>query len=179
MNRTFKVVYNRARSGLMVANEITSSVQKKRGRTVAIVASGLLALFGNAEAVLANHIDVGTSAAIASVSNTENTSEPKNWNDNSWCGGVYLVNNFGKALTLENLVFTNNIFSVASNSTAHANAAYTNGGVFHFYADNEAAASEKVTFKNVQFNGNVVSLGSSLGKTDAWTFGGALTIKGV
>ena len=179
MNRTFKVVYNRARSGLMVANEITSSVQKKRGRTVAIVASGLLALFGNAEAVLANHIDVGTSAAIASVSNTENTSEPKNWNDNSWCGGVYLVNNFGKALTLENLVFTNNIFSVASNSTAHANAAYTNGGVFHFYADNEAAASEKVTFKNVQFNGNVVSLGSSLGKTDAWTFGGALTIKGM
>ena len=39
MNKTFKVVFNRARAGLMVANEITSSVQKKSTRTVLAIAA--------------------------------------------------------------------------------------------------------------------------------------------
>lgn len=44
MNKTFKVVFNRARHGLMVANEITSSVQKKGTKTVlAVAAASLLA----------------------------------------------------------------------------------------------------------------------------------------
>ncbi len=38
MNKTFKVVFNRARGVLMVANEITSSVQKKGTKTVVAVA---------------------------------------------------------------------------------------------------------------------------------------------
>ena len=43
MNKTFKVVFNRARGVLMVANEITSSVQKKGTKTVvaAAVASAM------------------------------------------------------------------------------------------------------------------------------------------
>ena len=179
MNKTFKVVFNRARAGLMVANEITSSVQKKGVRTFAVVVSGLLMFLGNLDAVWANQILVGPNTVIKSVSNAANTSAPKDQNDNSWSGGIYLVNNLSKELTLENLVFANNTFSVASNSNAHANAAYTNGGVFHFYANTEAAAREKVTFTNVQFNGNVVSLGNSLKQKDAWAFGGALTIKGM
>ena len=179
MNKTFKVVFNRARAGLMVANEITSSVQKKGVRTFAVVASGLLMFLGNLDAVWANQILVGPNTVIKSVSNAANTSAPKDKNDNSWSGGIYLVNNLRKELTLENLVFANNTFSVASNSNAHTNAAYTNGGVFHFYANTEAAAREKVTFTNVQFNGNVVSLGNSLKRKDAWAFGGALTIKGM
>ena len=179
MNKTFKVVFNRARAGLMVANEITSSVQKKGVRTFAVVASGLLMFLGNLDAVWANQILVGPNTVIKSVSNAANTSAPKDQNDNSWSGGIYLVNNLSKELTLENLVFANNTFSVASNSNAHAYAAYTNGGVFHFYANTEAAAREKVTFTNVQFNGNVVSLGNSLKQKDAWAFGGALTIKGM
>ncbi len=44
MNKTFKVVFNRARAGLMVANEITSSVQKKGTKViVAAVSLGLVA----------------------------------------------------------------------------------------------------------------------------------------
>ncbi len=45
MNKTFKVVFNRARAGLMVANEITSSVQKN-GTKIAI-ATVALALFSS------------------------------------------------------------------------------------------------------------------------------------
>ena len=49
MNKTFKVVFNRARAGLMVANEITSSVQKKGTKTVvAVAALGLMAMLAQA-----------------------------------------------------------------------------------------------------------------------------------
>ena len=52
MNRTFKVVFNRARAGLMVANEITSSVQKKGTKTVvAAVAIGLFSSGAFAESL--------------------------------------------------------------------------------------------------------------------------------
>ena len=37
MNKTFKIVFNKARGALMVANEITGSVQKKGVQTVAAV----------------------------------------------------------------------------------------------------------------------------------------------
>ena len=52
MNKTFKVVFNRARAGLMVANEITSSVQKKGTKTVvAAVAIGLFSVGAFAESL--------------------------------------------------------------------------------------------------------------------------------
>ncbi len=44
MNKTFKVVFNRARHSLMVANEITSSVQKKGTKTVIAAAAVSLML---------------------------------------------------------------------------------------------------------------------------------------
>ncbi len=43
MNRTFKVVFNKARGALMVANEATCSVQKKGAKTVVAVAAALIA----------------------------------------------------------------------------------------------------------------------------------------
>ena len=54
MNKTFKVVYNRARAGLMVANEITSSVQKRGTKTVVAVGVAMLMVSG---AVLAQDIE--------------------------------------------------------------------------------------------------------------------------
>lgn len=45
MNRTFKVVYNKARGALMAANETTSSVQKKGTKKV-LAAAVAMALSG-------------------------------------------------------------------------------------------------------------------------------------
>lgn len=39
MNKTFKIVFNKARGALMVANEVTSSVQKKGVKTVVAIAA--------------------------------------------------------------------------------------------------------------------------------------------
>lgn len=50
MNKTFKIVFNKARGALMVTNEVTSSVQKKGTKVVVAVAS-LMAL-GTANSVV-------------------------------------------------------------------------------------------------------------------------------
>ncbi len=59
MNKTFKVVFNRARAGLMVANEITSSVQKKGTKTVVAVGVAMLMASG---AVFAKDISYSQSS---------------------------------------------------------------------------------------------------------------------
>lgn len=83
MNKTFKVVFNRARAGLMVANEITSSVQKKGTKTVvAVAALGLMAMFAQANASgYADEIWNGNSQTLAG-SYTDKFGEgnqEKNW----------------------------------------------------------------------------------------------------
>ena len=50
MNRTFKVVFNRARGALMVVNELTSIVQKKGSKTVVAVAAATVLSSGMAVA---------------------------------------------------------------------------------------------------------------------------------
>ena len=62
MNKTFKIVFNKARGALMVANEITGSVQKKG--TKLIVAAGVLGL-----------TTVGSAAAAALPTYTQNSGQ--------------------------------------------------------------------------------------------------------
>ena len=43
MNKSFKVVFSKARSALMVVNEATSSIQAKGTKTVIAVAAAMVA----------------------------------------------------------------------------------------------------------------------------------------
>ena len=77
MNSTFKVVFNKARGTLMVANELTSSVQKKGGSlvvaTAATLASVILSAFASS-AIAANSfgtITIDNATADASKLNNE------------------------------------------------------------------------------------------------------------
>ena len=83
MNKTFKVVFNRARAGLMVANEITSSVQKKGTKTVvAVAALGLMAMFAQANASEYADAIWNKSSGIPASSYTGdfgNGNQEKNW----------------------------------------------------------------------------------------------------
>ena len=83
MNKTFKVVFNRARAGLMVANEITSSVQKKGTKTVvAAAALGLMAMFAQANPTeYADEIWNGSSETLASsyTGDFGKGNQEKNW----------------------------------------------------------------------------------------------------
>ena len=71
MNKTFKVIFNRARATLMVANEITRSVQKKGTKTV-LASAVALALSSTAVAAEVgkawnNPIDDGATQENVSV----------------------------------------------------------------------------------------------------------------
>lgn len=48
MNKSFKVVFNKARGALMVVNEVTSSVQAKGTKTVIAAAVSSLVMVGSA-----------------------------------------------------------------------------------------------------------------------------------
>lgn len=56
MNRTFKVVFNKARGALMVANEATSSVQKKGSKAVVAAAVALISGASMADAIDNTHV---------------------------------------------------------------------------------------------------------------------------
>ena len=51
MNKTFKIVFNKARGALMVANEITGSVQKKGAKILVVSAAALVAAAPQAETI--------------------------------------------------------------------------------------------------------------------------------
>ena len=72
MNKTFKVVFNRARGALMVANEVTSSVQKKG--TKAVLATAALALISASamagDEVHYNYKTWSSSSAVSTVNAT-------------------------------------------------------------------------------------------------------------
>ena len=181
MNKTFKIVFNKARGALMVANEITGSVQKKGVQTVTAVtiasSIGALALLSSpfAQAKQISLLDTVDATSIISLSDQTTIS---NGSGNSWSGGLYLILNAKNDLLLNNLSFSNNKFIVEKGANANTNAAYLNGGVFHFYS-NCSACANTATFSNSSFSNNVVQLNDTLGKKDAWAFGGAMTIKGM
>lgn len=59
MNRTFKVVFNKARGALMVANEATSSVQKKGSKAVVAAAVALISGASMAAVIENTHVTSG------------------------------------------------------------------------------------------------------------------------
>lgn len=70
MNKTFKVVFNKARGMLMVVNESTSSVQKKPGTTwlTAAVMASFMAAPAFAEDVVRTVIEEDTALVSSSAS---------------------------------------------------------------------------------------------------------------
>ena len=69
MNKSFKVVFNKARGTLMAANEITSSVQAKGTKVAVAVAVAMLA--GTAAAAADSVWQDAPSGASTSVTNWE------------------------------------------------------------------------------------------------------------
>ena len=77
MNKSFKVVFSKARSALMVVNEATSSVQAKGTKTVIAVAAAMVA--GGAMAAATNYesvtINEGSSIVYTGATNNTHTTQ--------------------------------------------------------------------------------------------------------
>lgn len=63
MNKSFKVVFNKARGALMVVNEVTSSVQAKGTKTVIATAVALVAGAAVAAPEISTTPDVDTTVS--------------------------------------------------------------------------------------------------------------------
>ena len=165
MNKTYKVVFNKARGALMAANEITSSVQKKGTKTVIVTAvvSALAMISAGANADNLTRLD-------DTVSNLSNQiiSGKSDFSNSGWGGYIYIG---AKNFSSENNTYSvEGDYSTGDGAFGGAIALYskgTNGKTLHFD-----------TFKNDKFIGNsLVATGTNSEKV-AWNAGGAIAVKG-
>ena len=177
MNRTFKVVFNKARGALMVANEATSSVQKSSTKAATVLAAA--STFFVAMNVQAHTVFVGDD--VVEIEDQTGVTVETSQEEDSNFGGIYSVLNTtkGNSIVIDNKTFSNNVFK---NDVGHGYEGnysdWTFGGVFYFYS-NDPNGENKAVFSNTTFNENSVHLDSVSGQNgDAWVGGGALSIKG-
>uniref|UniRef100_UPI0026059A61 ESPR-type extended signal peptide-containing protein n=1 Tax=uncultured Sutterella sp. TaxID=286133 RepID=UPI0026059A61 len=153
MNSNFKVVFNKARGALMVANEITSSVQAKGTKTVvaAAVAAVMAGVAGTAMAAdvtstLVNDKTENTATVLAK--GYENLTINKETNFGGKNYGAVIVNGVsgasGAVLSVDGAKFNNNTAYTNVTDTA---AAYGQGGALAVY-------NSKLQFNNAQISGN-------------------------
>lgn len=96
MNRTFKVVFNKARGALMVANEATCSVQKKGAKTVVAVAAALaMGSSMAADWVIPETALVLTNDSVSEEQYQENSTFAYTRNDTAAPGGFYSTDKTG------------------------------------------------------------------------------------
>lgn len=127
MNKTFKVVFNRARGVLMVANEITSSVQKKGTKTVVAAA-------------VATAVALASGSVMAKTSCLQSTVDQK-VEANDW-GGLAFVSSQTK--TYDKINYSNNTIKAVASGDEQV-ALY--GAVGSLY-------KSQLTIKDSQFVGN-------------------------
>ena len=153
MNKTYKVVFNKARGALMAANEITSSVQKKGTKTVIVTAvvSALAMISAGANADDLTRLD-------DTVSNLSNQiiSGKSDFSNSGWGGYIYIG---AKNFSSENNTYSvEGDYSKGDGAFGDAIALYsqgTNGKTLHFD-----------TFKNDNFIGNsLVATGTNSEKS--------------
>lgn len=96
MNRTFKVVFNKARGALMVANEATCSVQKKGVKTAIAVAAALaMGSSMAADWVIPETDVVLTNDSVSEEQYQENSTFAYTRNDTAAPGGFYSTDKTG------------------------------------------------------------------------------------
>ena len=166
MNSTFKVVLNKARGALMVANEMTSSVQKKGVTLVAATAAALTFLAApvvNAQNIVDQTFDGKTTqtegGALTLAKDDANTISGSTFTKNSASdkGGAIVIKN-------DTVISTSTFNSNSQTSTAKDTAG---GAVYIDGAKVEISGSS--FYQNTGFLGGAVNVrnGSTFAVTDS------------
>lgn len=160
MNKTYKVVFNKVRGALMVANEATSSVQKKGTKTlVALAVMSIAASVGAADSAMQltdQELNIsGWNSPLGSLEGTQNHTNASVTNNtftatNSAYGAAF--NLYTATSNISNSTFANNqtTISLVSTSTASDSAEFMLGGVVMI-------KNGTTTFTDVDFDGNTIS----------------------
>ena len=127
MNKSFKVVFNKARGALMVVNEVTSSVQAKGTKTVIATAVALVAGAAVAAPEISTTPDVDTTVSEwieVPVEGVITTDKKIDWADVKADGQYHYKNNAGQSafttLTKEKGEFVGKLWVSASGKDADA-----------------------------------------------------------
>ncbi len=144
MNKTFKVVFNKARGALMVANEVTSSVQKKGMKlVVATSLAGLSLAAQSATAVVIN----GTSEQY----------------DDQTFDKVEIVNTTMMIKEGANVVINNSSFKNISSVNGYGSAIWLYANYNQLKNDaTQTYSTAKLELNNVEFSNNSGSMGGAL-----------------
>ncbi|MDO5533016.1 ESPR domain-containing protein [Sutterella sp.] len=73
MNRTYRVIFSKARGALMAVNELTASVQKKGTKTVIAAVAAAVGLFGAGTAAAETYDDSTTETVFETVKDLPGT----------------------------------------------------------------------------------------------------------
>ena len=162
MNKSFKVVFSKARSALMVVNEATSSIQAKGTKTVIAAAAAVMLAGGAVAATTTDATLVITNAANINPTQTaEGQKYLKNdqvfqdltiatpTNNTGYYGALYVNGVSGannSAVTVSGLKFLNNT-TYTKAAEGEKEALYGQGGAAAVY-------HSKIRFEDAQFTGN-------------------------
>ena len=172
MNKTYKVVFNKVRGALMVANEVTSSVQKKGTKTVLAVTAALA--MGSVMAQASTETPTENVLSTITLEGWSDVSYNVTNNNQDYFGGQH---SYGNHVTASDVVFSNNKLW-ATEENLGSGAADAQGGAMYLYSYGETEHENTVnTFNNVRFENNSVRTESNQGNRPA-AYGGALLIKG-
>ena len=162
MNKSFKVVFSKARSALMVVNEATSSIQAKGTKTVIAAAAAVMLAGGAVAATTTDATLVITNAANINPTQTaEGQKYLKNdqvfqdltiatpTNTTGYYGALYVngvSGSDGGVVTVSGLKFLNNT-TYTKAAEGEKEALYGQGGAAAVY-------HSKIRFEDAQFTGN-------------------------
>ena len=153
MNKTFKIVFNKARGALMVANEITGSVQKKGAKILVVSAAALVAAAPQAETISQGQLLTGVTKVFNDVEVTAtNTSKTS--------GSAFFIEE-GADITINNSIFQNNI--AAGEKVGGAIWLYGNYNQLKQDATKkDDYTTSKLTLNNVSFTNNQAEWGGAM-----------------
>ena len=123
MNKSFKVVFSKARSALMVVNEATSSIQAKGTKTVIAAAAAAMIAGGAVAATPSTTFIVDSDAKLAELA--DGTAYDSYTSAKGGEFGALFFNNKSSNKVLTNLSFTNNTSSGKAGALALDKASLT------------------------------------------------------
>ena len=172
MNKSFKVVFSKARSALMVVNEATSSIQAKGTKTViaaaaaAMIAGGAVA--AQQETGVADNVYIGTGVTHSLVGTTTTSKGNQIW-DTTTSAWITAQENAKLASTSKVILDgTLNVGvklaegSVADASARLAIASLKSTGVVNVTAGNAAESSSSAATAQITTTGNADLIGGQL-----------------
>ena len=170
MNKSFKVVFSKARSALMVVNEATSSIQAKGTKTV-IAAAAAAMIAGGAVAAQpatggANDVYIGTGVTHSLVGTTTTSKGNQIWDDTNKAWKTAEENaplDAQKTVILDGTLNVGvKLGSAADTSAALTIASLESTGVVNVTAGNAAESSSSAATAQITTTGNADLIGGQL-----------------